>query len=255
MRHALLLLSFLGTTLFAGALLLSFVDPLLIERAAREAIRFEVERRVGGRIDELSSARLVELARQAAGRTDKELEAAKAALRAEIPQRVAAVMSNMLKHDCECRKRLADLATTARAERVVSLTQTKERLTNFAESAYASVALQLMREFRIFTGSNSVAFLLLGFVTYLRRTALLQLLLPAVVLVGAVAIAGSFYLLHQNWLHTILMGKYVGFAYSGYLLLVALFLADIVFNRAKVTTRLFNLAANVVGGAIKALPC
>lgn len=47
---------------------------------------------------------------------------------------------------------------------------------------------------RIFTASNMVAFVLLGFATFRQRRAALQLFLPAVILVGAVVIAGNLYL-------------------------------------------------------------
>ncbi len=112
-----------------------------------------------------------------------------------------------------------------------------------------------MREFRVFTGSNAIAFALLGVVTLLRRNATLQLALPAVVLAGAVVVTGSLYLFNQNWLHTIVFGEYVGLAYAAYLAGVALLLADVVFNRARITTRMVNVVLQSVGSAVHALPC
>jgi hypothetical protein len=123
------------------------------------------------------------------------------------------------------------------------------------ESAYASVTKSLMREFRIFSASNTVAFGLLGILTFVRRRAMLQLVLPAFVLLGAVSITGGMYLFSQNWLHTIIFGQYIGFAYSIYLAAVALLLTDVAFNRARVTTQIVNSALNVVGAAASAVPC
>jgi hypothetical protein len=112
-----------------------------------------------------------------------------------------------------------------------------------------------MREFRIFTASNAAAFALLGVITMLRRRATLQLMLPALVLVGAVAIASAIYLFSQDWLHTIVFAQYVGLAYSLYLVGVALLLADVAFNRARVTTQLVNSALSALGAAASAVPC
>jgi hypothetical protein len=168
---------------------------------------------------------------------------------------VAEVVAAMLNADCECRKRMAAAATGAQEARITQLGQMRERLAGLIESAYASVASNLMKEFRVFTGSNAAAFALLWLVTFFRKGAALQLLLPAVVLTGAVALAGGLYIFNQNWLHTIVYGQYLGLAYAGYLGLAAVFLADVVMNRAKVTTRLVNAWLHVVGSAVQAVPC
>ena len=88
-----------------------------------------------------------------------------------------------------------------------------------------------------------------------RQRAALQLALPAVVLAGAVVITTTLYLFNQNWLHTVLFSQYVGLGYVAYLGLAVAFLADIVFNRARVTTELVNIVLQALGSAIKAVPC
>jgi hypothetical protein len=69
-RRLLLVVSALGGLLFAGLVLLSFIEPLWIERAAREVLRHEVEKRVGERIDQRRNACAVQLAQKALGRTE-----------------------------------------------------------------------------------------------------------------------------------------------------------------------------------------
>jgi hypothetical protein len=255
MRPLILIISALGTLLFGTGLLLSLLSPLLVEQAAREVVRIEVERRVGERIDTLSNSRIVGLAQKALQKADLELQKAQDALRQELPRKVANVVTDMLNVDCECRKRLVERMQRNEESRLASLAQVRENLLSLIEVAYASVTSNLMREFRIFCGSNAVAFALLGAVTLVRRRAALQLLLPAFVLLGAVAITGSLYLFEQNWLHTVIFGEYVGFAYSLYMVAVALLLADIALNRARVTTRVVNHALNAVGAAASAVPC
>jgi hypothetical protein len=83
----------------------------------------------------------------------------------------------------------------------------------------------------------------------------LQLLLPAVVMVGAVMVTGGLYLFNQDWLHAILFADYVGLAYPVYLACVALLLGDVVLNRARVTTPIVNMLLEAVGAAVRAVPC
>jgi hypothetical protein len=214
-RKALLALSVLGFLVFGGIFILSFVDPLAIERAAHEVVRIEVERRVGAPIGTLSDSRIAELARKALRKTDRDIALTEQSIRARVPAKVAALV----------------------------------------ESAYASVRANLLRELRIFTASNAVAFALLAAVTWFRRGAALHLLLPAFVLVGAVAVTGSLYLFNQDWLHTIVFGDYVGLTYSAYLAAVALLLADVAFNRARVTTQILNVALHLIGSTAVVMSC
>lgn len=254
-RRLLLWLSLAGLGLFGSLFVLSFVEPLLIERAVREVVRIEIESRVGEKIDALTGSRIAALAGKVLQKNQAEMEAAEKRIRDEVPRKVAEVMSNMLKADCECRQRLRAFTEVAAHGRLSSLSQFRERLLEQVESAYANVSSQLLRELRIFSGSNALAFALLGLVTLLRGKASLQLILPAVVLLGAVVVTASLYLFNQDWLHTILFGEYVGLGYAAYLVGVAFLLADVVFNRARVSTLCLNVSANMVGSAVHALPC
>lgn len=255
MRRAILIISALGLAWFGAGLIISFANPLHIERAAREIVRLEVEHRVGHKIDSLSDSRIADLALRKLQKTEAEIEQTREALRQELPRKVANVVADMLNADCECRRRLVEHMQRAEDQRLGSLVRIRERLTGLIESAYASVTTNLMREFRIFCGANALAFAVLGLVTLLRSRAALQLALPALVLIGAVAITGSLYLFSQDWLHTIVFSEYVGFAYLLYLAAVATLLADVVFNRARVSTQLANLALQAVGAAATAVPC
>lgn len=255
MRCTILLVACLGAVLFGSAFAISFLNPLLIERAAREIVRIEVERRVGEKVEALSNTKIVALAQRALGRTDAEIETARREIAESVPQKVADSIARMLDANCECRKRLAEHLTQANETRVSSLDQIRRHLATLIESSYASVTHNLLREFRIFTASNAVVFALLAVVTLVRPRAALQLALPALVLLGAACLTGGFYLFAQDWLHTILYSDYVGLAYVGYLGAIALSLADAAFNRARILTAMVNFLLNVVGSTVSAVPC
>ena len=250
MRRAILIFSLLGAGVFSAALLLSWAQPLLVERAARELLRLEVQQQVEGRLDALSDSRIAVFAQRALRRSDAELEQARRAMREGLPDQVATVVARMLDPDCACRQRIASLAREVQGAHLASLLQARERLTSLIESAYASVSRSLLREFRIFTASNAVAFGLLALVAFLRKQASVQLLLPAIAIAGAVAVTGGLYLFNQDWLRTIVFGDYVGWGYAAWLSAVALLLADILLNRARVCTALVNLVL-----AVPVAPC
>ncbi len=255
-RLALLLLSLAGGSLFAAAFAATYLAPGLVERGAREIIRIEVQRRVGEKLDDLSASRTVILAQKALGKTDAEIAAARRDIQAQVPRKVADVIADMARADCPCRQRLREALKRGADERLSSLSQLRERLSAFVESAYAGVAHKLLREARIFTGANAAVFFLLAGVTHRRRAAAPQLALPALVLVGAAACTGYLYLFKQDWLHTMLFDQYLGWAYAGYLLLAVALLSDVALNRARVCTRLVNGALQVVGSAsIVVAPC
>lgn len=250
-RSLMLCLGLLGTVLFGGAFVVSYTHPILVEQAAREVVRIEVERRVAAKLDGLDSSRILAFAQKALGRTDAQIEATRRAIRDEVSVRAAKVVADMLDANCECRRRLAEAAREADANQLSTLQEAKARLAGLIESAYASVSTSLLREFRIFTGSNALAFGLLALVAFVRKQAGLQLLLPATALVGAIALVGGLYLFNQDWLHTIVFGDYLGWGYAAWLSVVSLLFADILMNRARVTTQLVN----AVGGAATAVPC
>jgi len=255
MRYTILVLAMLGTAVFTAAIIVSFLNPILIERAAREIVRIEVERRVGQRIETLSNSRVTALAQKALGKTDEEIEATRRALADDVPRKVANVVANMLNADCECRRRLVERAIKAEEERLTSLTRIRDNLVNLVESAYSTVTSNLMREFRIVTGSNAVAFAVLTLVAYFRRAASLQLLVPTIILLGAVTVTCGLYLFNQNWLHTIVYSQYVGFGYAIYLAAVAALLTDVLINKARVTTRVVNVLLQAIGSTLQAVPC
>ncbi|QDH71486.1 hypothetical protein [Marilutibacter alkalisoli] len=255
MRTLILCMALSSVVVFGGAFVASFLNPVLVERLAREVVRIEVEKRVGERLDSLSNARLVGFAQKALRKTDEEIAVSTSQIRDGVPRAVATVVADMLDADCECRKRMIAYAERGANEQLSSLGRARERLTQFIEATYTHVTTSLMREFRVFTAANAVVFLFLAGVAFRRRRAAPQLVLPAVVLIGAATLTAALYLFGQNWLHTIIFSNYVGLAYFAYLAMAVALLSDVAFNRARVCTWLLNQATSAVGSALHFAPC
>jgi hypothetical protein len=255
MRRAILVFSLLGAVLFGAALVVSYTQPLLVERAARELLRIEVQSQVDESVVALSNSRIASFAARALHRTDEQIARQRQQLRAAASRRTEEILGFMLREDCACRLLLDELARDAGRNALAAQLQARDRLSDFIEATYASVSRDLLREFRIFTGSNALAFALLALVAFVRKRAKLQLLLPALAVLGAFGLTGGLYLFNQDWLHTIVFGDYLGWGYAAYLAGVALLLGDILLNRARVTTHIVNAALNLVGAAASAVPC
>lgn len=255
LRRALLLIALLGVALFGGTLLLSWIDPLLIEKAAREVVRIEVEKRVDEKIDTLSNSRVAFFAAKALGQTEADLARKRQALQLGLPAKVAQAIADLLRVDCACRQRMKEQATQDAERELGTLEKVQARLLGLIEKAYASTTHDLMRELRIVCVCNAAMFGLLGLLAWRRPAATLQLLLPAGVLLAAVGLTGTLYLVEQDWLHTLVFGDYVGWGYLGYLALAMALLSDVAFNRARVITFLLKRVLTTFGSASSLVPC
>lgn len=251
LRLFLLCLSGIGSTVFGAALAVSLLNPGFVERVAKDIIRHQIEVKVREKIDALESGFLSSRAGAILHTQEQELQRIRQMLASQLPERIGRVMHEMADLDCECRKKLEGAVRSGLEARAASVLQMQERLTALIRTQYMDTAQQLTREFRIFTGSNALAFLLLGVAVLVRRTAGVHLVPAAVVLIGASAVASTLYLFHQNWLHTLLFSDYLGWGFVAYLALLYAFLCDVLVNRARVTCELLN----AVSSGVEVVPC
>ena len=247
-----------GGIVFASLFVASYVDPLFVERTAKEVIRLEVQGRVQERIDAIDAKWL-------AGRAARliEIEQAKIAelkqqMSQGLPRRMSVVLEQMRIKSCTCR-RIADAIESGYRpgleSRVGQAQHVIGQLDRLIQAKYMETASQLTREFRIFTGTNALVFGLLGLAVWLKKRAGLHLVPATAVLLCATALSAYFYLFSQDWLRTIVFGQYVGLAYLGYVGGVLLLFADIIFNRARGTTIVLHVLGGVVGAFAAVVPC
>ncbi|MDB5804080.1 MAG: hypothetical protein JWN73_1402 [Betaproteobacteria bacterium] len=255
LRRAILICSLLGSLLFGTALLASFVDPLLVERVGHEMIRLQVQKKVGEHIDAIDQGFVV---RQAARYTKgyaAQIEFTRKLLRDKAPERIAALIAEMQRKDCECRRTIETRLRGILENSLASAERALQGLDTLIRSQYLVLAERITREFRIFTGVNAVVCAALAAAALSRPRAGVHLLPAALVLLAAALITGGFYLFAQNWLATLIFGSYVGWAYVGYLGAVAILLTDIVFNRGRVTGRVLGSMLDISGAGGIILPC
>jgi len=254
-RLVLLILGLLGAMFFGFAFTTSIFNPGYVEEIAKEMIRAQVERKTHEKIAVLDAKFLAGKAGVLLKQHSEEMERTQQLLITNIPERVATIIAEMRNLDCECRQKVGKSLRDGLELHLLGATAAQERLVGLIRTQYMETAEKLTREFRIFTGTNALVFMLLAAAAYFKRRAGMFLLAPALVLVVAAVFTGSLYLFNQNWLHTIIFSDYVGMGYVGYMAIAFAFLCDILFNRARITAELVNLSLHAVGSAVQVIPC
>jgi len=251
-RLVLLILGLLGAMFFGFAFTTSIFNPGYVEEIAKEMIRAQVERKTHEKIAVLDAKFLAGKAGVLLKQHSEEMERTQQLLITNIPERVATVIAEMRNLDCACRQQIGKNLRDGLELHLLAATTAQERLVNLIRMQYMQTADKLTREFRIFTGTNTLVFIAAA---YFKRRAGVFLLAPALALVVAATITGGLYLFNQNWLQTIIFSSYVGFGYVGYMAVAFAFLCDILFNQTRVTAKLTNLSLHAVGSAIHVTPC
>lgn len=255
MRLTIGIISAVGTALFGLAFVVSFFAPVRVEAMARVLLQQEIEARATASLLAMERSRIVQFAHRLAEQRPELAEAARERLRARLVPIVEAVILEMRDPDCPCRRQLAS-ATALEPDKSLhdALQSGRERLTGFIHTKYVETAGALLREFRIFTGANALMFVLLGLVLRMHYRARAHLLPATTVLLLTTVVVAGLYLFQQNWLHTIVFGDYVGWAYFTYLGIVGALLGDLLLNHGRVNARIVSTIGGVFGSGSLA-PC
>lgn len=255
LRSCILVVGLLGLLVFGGALVASYTRPGFVERVARDLIRQQVEQRVHDKIAALDAPFLAGRAERLAKAHAEEVALAKRHLAEQLPARVAAVIAEMQDLSCACRNAVETGVREGLQGWMAGAAQAQARLVALIRTQYMAISGQLLREFRIFTGTNALVCAALLFAALRKPAAGVQLLPAAVVLVGAAALTAYLYLFNQDWLHALVFSDFVGLAYLGYLGTAFAFLCDVLFNRARITASMLSRLLDAVGSSVVVLPC
>ena len=255
LRRLLVILGVAGAVGFGAALAASYVHPGAVESVAREVIRAEVEKKARAKVAALDDGFLAGHARRLAREREYEAATWRRNLADGLPRRVAAVVAEMRKLDCECRRMVEAGHRFGIEGRIGAAEQAGERINAFIRTKYMETAAHLTREFRIFTGTNAVVFALLAIAVIVKARAGLHLVPAAILLLVAAGATAYLYLFNQDWLHTIVFAEYVGFGYVAYLGVAFAVISDVLFNHGLVTTAILNAVFGALHVTLSAVPC
>jgi CII-binding regulator of phage lambda lysogenization HflD len=254
MKLSIRLIGLAGGIFFLFAFAVTFTSPIHIEKAAKEFIRGEIESQVNQRIDTAQNTSLTKLSNLLANQYQDQISDIQQKLKEGLPEKIAITIAQMQDLSCECRNKLANRIQQSYELQLVSLNQAQNQLVSIMQGKYVEIVNKLLRDIKIFTGTNALIFMLLLLTSYFNQRAIAQLFLPCCLLLVATSISSYFYVFNQNWFFTIIYNDYVGFGYMAYLFVIFLFLCDMVFNKARVTTTILNQALSAISN-ISLSPC
>ena len=263
MKSILRLVGISGALLFGTFFCLTFGIPGFVEDLGKDFIKGQIERKIDDKFDhsfdgmqpDSGDSALTRAAKSLYQKHQDEIGKIREQLRSKAHERMAATIAKLRDLSCECREKYARMYKAGFELRITSLEEANSKIRDFIGVKYMEVATALKRDIRIFTGSNTLIFLILLLVSFLKPRAIAHLFLPSALLLTSTLICSFFYVFEQNWLLTIIYDDYLGFAYLGYLGVVFLFLCDIVLNQARITSAIINAILNVVGSAASVSPC
>lgn len=248
-----------GLLIFGVAFALTFLSPIHYEKAARGFLETRIEAQVRERLEivpeGVREGRIARLAQALAERHEAEIAELRERLVSGLNAQVAAVVERMQDLSCECRQFMTQALDVATSLRISSLERAEPQLRRVIEGRYGEIVSELLRDLRIFTGTNLAAFALLLGLSFAKPGQVRQLFVPGVLLAVAAVVASAIYIFGQNWFFTLLYSDYVGMAYAVWLLLIYGFLADIALFQARVTTAIVDAFVYAFGSIFSAGPC
>ncbi len=243
-----------GAALFAFFFALTYHTPEWVEDFAADYIEGKVAHKVDATIDSLDAPQGDDALSRYAAQLMKQNEARIAQLKDSLKEKaraqLAACIAEIRSLTAEQRARLQTWLEDGAKSKIGSLQFENTRLVAIMQSGYLGVAADLKRDIRIFTASNTCAFLLLVLVSFLKPEHTRALFVPGVLLTVSTALCVYLYVFEQNWMLTLIQGSYLGYAYAAWLGVAFLFLCDVWLNRARVTVRILESLAHAVGAAI-----
>jgi len=248
----------IGALIFGTAFWLTWGVPGYVEEAAKEFIKSKVKEETVEKIDSIAikanENKLAQFAQKLLREQENEINNLKTQLKNNAQEKLAAVIAEMRDLSCECRKIHAQRIKTQMELKIDSLENANKKLIEFMKSKYMEVSQNFAMDLRIFTGSNFLIFVFLLLISFLKPKAIAHLFLPGILLVISTLVCSYFYIFEQNWLFTLIYNDFVGFGYAVYIGVLFLFLCDIVFNGAAITTEIINAIIKALGNIIQVVP-
>lgn len=233
--------------------------PGYVEEVAKVFIKNKIEEKTNEKIDNLEltakNSKLVKFAAKLMKNQETEINKLKNKIKSKAHEKLAAIIAEMKDLNCECRQIHAQKIKMNYVFKIVSLKAANEKLIAFMKTKYMEVVNNLKIDLRIFTGSNTIIFLFLLLLSFLKPNATFHLLIPGVLLFISTIACSYFYLFEQNWFFTLIYNDFIGYGYLGYVGTLFLFLCDIAFNKGRVTVEIINTILEVVGSTLSVPPC
>lgn len=255
MKISIRIIGLLGLLLFSSLFGLTYGMPEAIEESAKGFVQLQIEKEIKEKYQKSTLSTLTDKSRLIANDLGYEEQQIRENIKNKLPEIIADFIALSCGYDCEKKKALTKSITAGYVERIAHIQIAQQTLGEIIKGKYIEIVGNLRADLRIFLGINSIMFILLLLISFLKPKAIAQLYLPGIFLHISTVASSCIYIFGQDWFYTILYNDYMGFGYLAYIGIIFGFLMDVAFNKASVTTEIINGILNAIGSAFSVAPC
>ncbi len=237
------------TLLYGAIFFVSIISADTIRAGAKEFIKYQISKEIHTKIDKLNDNRLIKFIKNKSSEKSVKLQKYKEFLNKHLLSQINLITEKLSKEECECRKQKKALIKSFLIVKIDNVKYSITKLKEFIKVKYVNITFKLIKDMQIAVASSFMAMLLISSLLFIKPKQSIQLNFLTILMLLSTLIASWLYVFKQNWFYTIIYDDYLGFWYLGYLVIVFLLIADIIFNRAKVATGLINMFFNSIGSA------
>lgn len=248
MKKFLISISIAGTLLFATLFALTYKDTQWFEDSAKAWVAKEIERKIQMDFPDSEQKSSSKMLGKLKGKLQERIKDLREELFSDLPDKIAVEIA----HWCTCRMGLEDKKAAQRKFEEIRVSVRKDNIADLKKNIqsktiglenvnalikghYIKIIEQLLNDFRIFTGSNVLIFLSLLILSLIKTEHEKALMVAGGLVTCGTLVSIGIYLFNQNWFHALLFNDYMGWGYLVYVATITGFLADVVFNKGKIS--------------------
>jgi len=168
---------------------------------------------------------------------------------------ISDILAAACKLDCERREAARQAVRGYYKSKMATNSAAIERIQSLVVGKYDEVMGELRKDLSIFSASNALALLFALLLTLFKGRAAKHILPISIALTISTALMIYWYIFGQDWVMTVIFSDYWGWTYGIVLASIAVFLLDIAFNKARITSAVFNTIGSAIGSAASFVPC
>jgi len=268
LQKTLSILSVAGFLLFSAVFGLLQWNPETLERAAKGFIIIKIEQKLEEHFVPLKKFKNLEqisLLKELNNQYLNHIENLKQFINSDLSSKIANEVARL----CTCKTTPEDIQMElhnfkkieagikqsieeATHGKILKLNLASDSLIQMIRGYYFSMIQRLTHDLKIFSGSNSILFLLIFGLTFMRSKNPKTILIPGLILFVGTLASLLIYLFGQNWFFALVFNDFMGWGYLIYVGIISMFLADIILLKARISLWILNFVANVMGSFISA---
>lgn len=244
------LLSTVSALLFMLSLLSMHQYPDEFDTHLKAFVLAEVEAEVSSHISITQEMPDVDALDVLAERYKLQAQIIKREIDSHVPEVIGAFIAALCEADCKeqdaITKSVKEIWQSRLAQIGVGYSTTKELI----QGHYARILKELRADISLFFLTQSVLLGLASLIALFDRRAGIHTAFVAAILLTSAGLCGIWYVFGQDWLWSIIFSDYWGIGYPIFSGFLAFLLADITWNRGRVTSAVFNFFGNVFGAVL-----